>query len=395
MISKTNPLPAVALGGPPHSGKSVLAYSLSHALRLQNVPHYVLRAHPDGEGDWANEADGDLVRALRVKGVGTPEWTRRVARDISARPLPLIVDPGGKPTTWQEAIFRECTHGILLCPDAISHAEWLERFQAHDLVLLADLKSDLYGKNMLESDRGHLRGTLAGLERGQIASGPAFERLVEWLARLFAYSANDLRELHLKQAPTETVVELDRLGRTLCALDSEHQWVASELPRVLDYLPRAKPIALYDRAPNWLYAALALHALPGAIYQFDARLGWISPPLFEQATPDRATPLHNRLTQFEAYAVIEFELADPYLDYSNAGSLAVPQVPEHAGLVLDGRLPLWVWTALARAYANTSWLAVYQPQLYDHALVIHSRTSTPRVGALVPYSPRRNSIEQH
>ena len=54
--------PAVMIGGPPHSGKSVLAYSLSQALRARQVAHYVLRAFPDGEGDWANEADQAMVR---------------------------------------------------------------------------------------------------------------------------------------------------------------------------------------------------------------------------------------------------------------------------------------------------------------------------------------------
>lgn len=393
MNSKTNLLPAVVLGGPPHSGKSVLAYSLSHALRLQNVPHYVLRAYPDGEGDWSNQADRALVRAIRSKGFGTPDWTRRITRDIAARPLPLIVDPGGKPTTWQEAVFRECTHGILLAPDDLSRQEWLERFLANDLILLADLKSDLDGTNSLEPTDAHLRGTLARLERGQSASGPAFERLVSWLARLFAYTATELRELHLRQAPTETVIELDRLGRTLGALDTNYQWIPSELARTLDYLPAGQPIAIYDRGPNWLYAALALHAFPGALHQFDARLGWIKPPELQKASPDCASPLSGHLTRASGHTIVEFNLTDPYLDYSEAGSLAVPRVSEHLGLILDGRLPLWIWTALARAYADVSWLAVYQPQFQARALVIHSNGPAPQIGTFVPYSPRGSRVE--
>ncbi len=61
--------PAIAIGGPPHSGKSVLAYSLSKALRARQVAHYVLRAFPDGEGDWANEADPKVLS--RPSGFGT------------------------------------------------------------------------------------------------------------------------------------------------------------------------------------------------------------------------------------------------------------------------------------------------------------------------------------
>jgi len=38
-----NPFPAVVIGGPPHSGKSVLTYLLTRQLRALRVEHYVLR----------------------------------------------------------------------------------------------------------------------------------------------------------------------------------------------------------------------------------------------------------------------------------------------------------------------------------------------------------------
>jgi CRISPR-associated protein Csx3 len=386
MNSKTFPLPAVVIGGPPHSGKSVLAYSLSHALRLRNTPHYVLRAYPDGEGDWANEADPKLVRTLRVKGDGTPEWIQHITRDIAARPLPLIVDPGGKPTPWQEAIFRECTHGILLCPDDASRQEWRARFNANDLVLIADLKSELDGANVLTSGQGPLRGTLAGLERGQRATGPAFEQLTDWLARLFDYSASELKALHLKQAPAELVIDLPRLGAGLAAVDSAQQWLPEALPRVLDYLPQREPLAVYGRGPNWLYAALACHAYPHPFYQFDSRLGWITPP------PTRAGARENhnvfRITARENKAAVSltFTLTNAYLDYSEIDFVPVPHADTARGLILDGKLPLWLWTALARAYVDVAWLAVYQPQL-AHALVVHTRDAHVRVGDAILYTP--------
>jgi len=105
--------PAILIGGPPHSGKSVLAYNLSHALRPR-VTHYLLRACPDGEGDWANEIDQSLVRTIRVKGDWTRTWVDRICRDIAARHQPLLVDVGGKPEPWQEPIFGQCSAAILL-----------------------------------------------------------------------------------------------------------------------------------------------------------------------------------------------------------------------------------------------------------------------------------------
>jgi CRISPR-associated protein Csx3 len=58
--------PAILVGGPPHSGKSVLTYLLSQRLRTAAVEHFVLRACPDGEGDWSYEAPPATVRLLRI-----------------------------------------------------------------------------------------------------------------------------------------------------------------------------------------------------------------------------------------------------------------------------------------------------------------------------------------
>lgn len=386
MNSKTAALPAVVIGGPPHSGKSVLAYSLTHALRQRNVPHYLLRAYPDGEGDWANEADPELVRAIRVKGVGSPEWVHRITRDIAARPLPLLVDPGGKPTPWQEAVFGECTHGILLYPDDASRQEWRARFNANDLVLLADLKSELDGANTLTSEQGPLRGTLAGLERGHTASGPAFEALTDWLARLFSYSASELYALHLKQAPAELVIELKRLGTGLEALDTKQNWLPAALPRVLDYLPQREPLAVYGRGPNWLYAALARHAYPAPFYQFDSRLGWLKPPTAVPDNPFFSETFDLRLRHHKHALVLTCAPVHAYLEWSEMDVLRVPQVPASSTLILDGKLPLWMWSALARAYADVARVAIYQPQ-HNGALVIHAKQHPREIGTWLPYAP--------
>ncbi|MCA9981656.1 MAG: hypothetical protein KDD89_12505, partial [Anaerolineales bacterium] len=80
--------PAILFGGPPHSGKSVLIYSVSQALRTRGVPHYVLRACPDGEGDWANESDQTLVQTIRNKGDFTPQFIAEMANYLQKRQMP-------------------------------------------------------------------------------------------------------------------------------------------------------------------------------------------------------------------------------------------------------------------------------------------------------------------
>ncbi len=395
-----NPLPAVAIGGPPHSGKSVLAYSLTRALRARSVPHYLLRAYPpDGEGDWFHEGEQDLVRHLRVKGAVSDRWLGLLRQDIARRHLPLIVDMGGLPTREQESILDECTHGILLTPSDEARREWADRFAAHGLVLLADLRSDLRGENRLDAVEPVVRGVLAGLERGSVARGPAFDALVERLEALFRPFAPDLYRRHMETAPAELVVDLERLARQRGR--DPNRWLPEDLGWVLDYLPAGETLALYGRGPNWLYAAVAVHALPAPFYLFDARLGWTAPPVLRVGPPSSG-PLQQSLDgsgslvvrvegeEGQSVARMEFFLHESYLDITELEGTTVPAPPAE-GLILSGKLPLYLWTALARLYApRLAWLAVVQPQLGARealgAIVVHSRAAPP-VGAVIGATP--------
>ncbi len=385
--------PAVMIGGPPHSGKSVLAYSLTQALRARGVAHYVLRAYPDGEGDWANEADQALVRRIRIKGQGTPGWIDRIGRDIANRHLPLIVDVGGRPTAWQEAVFDHCTHAILLTPAQAPAGEeparpaWRGLAARHGLPLLADLRSSLTGEDWVEENHPILRGQITGLERGRTAHGPTFEALVNHLAALFAYDEAELRAAHRAMASVELVVELGRVGQALKLGGEWRRWAPQDLPALLDYLPAGTPLGVYDRGPNWLYAALALHACPAPLYQFDVRLGWVAPPTLS-LTPGPGSPLiTSHLLEGRAQARLELTLGQNYLDYDEADGLPLPPPPLGKGLVLSGKLPLWLWTALALTYRQVPWLAIFQPQLHRQAVVVASQDERLPLGGLVPCDP--------
>lgn len=375
-----NPLPAVVLGGPPHSGKSVLAYSLTLALRQRDVPHYLLRAYPpDYEGDWFLAGDPETVRHLRLKGARSESWLPLLRRDIARRHLPLLVDVGGLPTLEQETLLDECTHGLLLTRDPISHAEWEDRLERHGLVLLADFHSDLGGQNCLAGAEPLLRGTLAGLERGHTATGPAFDALVERLAALFAPFAAHLRRRHLASAPAELTVDLATLASTLGAEPTA--WQPGDLPAVLEYLPEGQPLALYGRGPNWLYAAIARHTLPAPFYLFDIRQGWMEAPSLPNAPLPADGPLTVTIRPLADATYLEFHLPEAYLDPGELTPLSYPPCPP-GGVILSGKLPHWLWAALVRS-APASWIAVVQPQSTG-AVVVASQTPTVPIGMLIP-----------
>ena len=87
-----------------------------------------------------------------------------------------------------------------------------------------------------------------------------------------------------------------------------------------------------------------------------------------------------------------FDWSQAYLDYAEAEGLFVPPVSIDMGVVLSGKLPLWLWTAVALAYRDAPWLGIYQPQLGRQAVIVHSRVSQWTVGQLVSSASGQSSI---
>jgi CRISPR-associated protein Csx3 len=249
--------PALLIGGPPHAGKSILARHLKEAMYRANVECYLLRAAPDGEGDWFHDAPAEVARVEREKGKFTPRWVRRLSSDIACRPLPFLVDVGGRPQPWQEAIFDQCTHAILLVKDAASLAAWQSIVERYNLIVIAVLTSQLAGEPRLETTHPILQGTITHLERNQPAGGPVFEALLARVKALFSYSHTELLNIHQRQAPTDLVVDIETMARQIKRKDRGGWWQPQALAQIFRYLPPDESLALYGRGPGWLYAAVA------------------------------------------------------------------------------------------------------------------------------------------
>ncbi len=388
--------PAVLIGGPPHSGKSVLVYSLTQALRAARVSHYVLRATPDGEGDWSNEADQALAQMIRLKGQYSAAFTQRIEDYLRQQQLPLLVDVGGKPTSRQEEVFSRCTHAVLLAaydsenPDAYetAAAEWEAIMARQGVPIIARLKSSLDGENRLEGTEPIISGVLSRLERGRMAAGPAFAALVEKLQTLFTYSESALTEIYLAQAPVELTLDLPPLARTLGAADG--RWRPEQLPRLRDYLPQGKPLAIYGRAPNWIYAFLGLMAYPAPVWLFDARLGWIQPPALPVISGGKAAGQPGwaaELHVYATYALLDMKTQAQFLDIEAAHQLPLTAPPSDRGVILSGKIPHWLMMAAARQIdPAVPWTAVYQPPL-GGAVVITPGSEERRPGDFIPLSP--------
>src|SRR3989338_3719348 len=87
----------IAVGGPPHSGKSVfLAELYRQLLARRPAGVFLQRACPDGEGMWSAEADPAVVAEIRRKGnfdAGFMTFTLKSIEALGTRfPITLVDD---------------------------------------------------------------------------------------------------------------------------------------------------------------------------------------------------------------------------------------------------------------------------------------------------------------
>ncbi|MCT7979361.1 CRISPR-associated ring nuclease Crn3/Csx3 [Laspinema olomoucense] len=132
LVPSRPPGPALFIGGPPNSGKSVLSYALVRGLRGANPNRriHLHRAQWDGEGNWAIEAkDRALVDSLRQQHKAG--WSERffqhhaeaVGHIREAMDL-VLVDFGGKPKPRDVMVLHRCTHYLIITSDPEALAQW-------------------------------------------------------------------------------------------------------------------------------------------------------------------------------------------------------------------------------------------------------------------------------
>ena len=135
------PCPAILIGGPPNSGKSVFSNALRQNLIQANPSRRVFlhRANWDGEGNWTYESPGvAMVEKFVLKNEHRihedPETRKLIPKYFedhaeyiqNLRSLTdiLLVDVGGMPQDEKYPLLKQCTHYIIISrlPEKID--EW-------------------------------------------------------------------------------------------------------------------------------------------------------------------------------------------------------------------------------------------------------------------------------
>ncbi len=366
-----NFFPAILIAGPPHAGKSVLAYHFSIHLKKTKTPFILLRTTPDGEGDWFLEAEQGVGVALRQKGPFTSRLVDRAEQAIRHRQLPMLVDVGGKPQGEQFRILHACTHVILLYRTQAERQQWQTWLEKTSLIPIARLQSRLHGQDEIWSQEGVIEGVISGLDRHQPRLGKTFHLVAARLAGIFDYPPQHILARHLSAAPPDAEpVIIDSLARSI-GVTQDHRgywWHPQQIPQALDWLPADGPIALYGRGPVWLYAAIAAASLPYDFYLFDARhFGWMRPPRVKMDAACEHPDLTFQVEEEEQSLRLKIRARTRFLA---PHPIPLPPLPPTSTLILDGKAPAWLYAALARALApRYEQLRVYDPRTKQPVLI--------------------------
>jgi CRISPR-associated protein Csx3 len=134
LIENPQPCPAILIGGPPNSGKSVLSKALLNSLRPVYGDRliYLHRANWDGEGNWTHETkDKSLIQRLIKENERRIherpdaaqhlqpyfDYHSQVVSNLRGLADLVLVDVGGKTQPEKDLLAEQCTHYLIISRD--------------------------------------------------------------------------------------------------------------------------------------------------------------------------------------------------------------------------------------------------------------------------------------
>lgn len=187
----------IAIGGSPHSGKTVFSSALyQKLLERRSSGIFLARVCPDGEGMWSSEADPKLVKSLRRKGEFSEEFVTITLKSIdrlrNGSDLPIVLlDLGGKRSPENAEILKRAHFCILLSSQPAEIELWQAFAFAQGCEAISKLESRLDTTALVKShinfEQVPVTGILWNLDRE--AGGKSYEAAIaqfaDWLIERF------------------------------------------------------------------------------------------------------------------------------------------------------------------------------------------------------------------
>ena len=366
----------VVFCGPPHSGKSVFIANLID--KLPTDAYTIIRACPDGEGNWSNNKNQKETSIVRKKGKFTKSFIEDTCKAIDNQTNKIVlVDVGGIMSKENEKVFEHCDSFVVLSSDEKKKEEWLKFGQGLGLECLGILDSSLEGQEEIYSRQPYLQGRIVGLERGEVLkNSQVIKAIVSDIVRKSRYGEKSKKE---KTNFIGTMIDDTELGfdlgygKEILTEDGtsikQVKWSEKALSKIYininEKVNTKQPIRINGIRANFVLCVIckALKKKGAqAVSTYDART--------KQYIPIKSLPKKRGLKQTEglSYNIIEnkenifmdIDITKEQYSLEDYDQCMLPQIKENKNLYLAGRMPLWLLASISSSYDSNK-IFTFQP----------------------------------
>ena len=362
--------------GPPHSGKSVFLSNLIEKMPTDS--HTILRACPDGEGNWSNNKNQNETILVRKKGKFTPEFVNNVCNAIDNQTSKIsLIDVGGVISKENEQIFKHCDSFVIVSRDEESKEKWLQFGNKLGLQCLGVIDSKLEGQDEIYKREPYLQGKITGLQRGNNLENSIIINAL--LSDIVKKSKYDEKETSKEEKTEGIMIDDTELGFEL-GYGNEFKteqgipikkvkWSEDAISKVYkkmdQILKKDSKVRLNGIRANFILCAIAKSAMKKGIRQlstYDIRLKKYIPikRLPQKRGIKQAEGLQYNIIQNDSNIFMDIDITGEQYTLEEYKKCIIPKLKKNKNLYLSGRIPHWLLASISGSY-DCSKIFTFQP----------------------------------
>lgn len=361
----------IVVCGPPHSGKSVLLANLIE--KMPTDAHTIIRACPDGEGNWSNNNNQEETKSVRQKGKFTNTFIENTCKAIDNQTGKIaLIDVGGMMSKENEEVFKHCDSFVVLSSDEQKKKEWLEFGEKLGLQCIACLDSRLEGKEEIYTRKPYLQGRVVGLKRGRkLEDSPVINALVSNIIEKSNYTSKG-QNSNATIDDTELGFELG-YGEKILIENGKYinkvKWKEEAIPKVYnavkEKLNPEQSVYIYGIRANFILSAICKACKKmniNDIKTYDVRFKQYIPikGISQKRGLKKTEGLDFNLIENKENAFLNIDITNEQYSLENYEKCVLPRIKSGKNLYISGRIPNWLLASIINSYDSKK-IFTFQP----------------------------------